>query len=128
MRECENIGREAVTQRFLLDLEIPGGRVTRMHIYNVTTGSRVVVACISRCRPRAPRTRAILTRRSVTARGGRSEAVVRLKRYPAIVRGTTFELGVKAPRSRTRCARFRILPGRRGLARPNTRCSSVARL
>ncbi len=124
VRECEQVGREAVTQRFLLDIEIPRGRATRMHIYNVTTGSRVVIACISRCRPASSAKRAILTRRKVTARGGRSEAIVALRRSPAIVRGSTFEIGVKAPRSRVRCTRFRLS---KGLVRLKTSCRSVAR-
>jgi len=128
VRECEQVGREAVTQRFIVNMDVtPGGRATALRLLNVTTGSRVVVACISRCRPRTSRNRAILSRRSVTARGGAGTAVVKLRRSPAIVRGTTFEVGVKAPRSRVRCARFRFPVRSSTLSRPRTACTSVAR-
>jgi hypothetical protein len=130
VRNCEQAGGEAVTERFLVSDVLGIRRVRSMRLFNITNGSRVVIACISRCRPRSPRTRAILRRGPLKTRGGTGVVRIRLKPSPAVVAGSTFEIGVKAPRARPRCTRFR-LRARNGqitsLQRLATRCRSVAR-
>ena len=131
VRDCEEVGRNAVTENFQLAKVLPfaGPRVRTLRLANVATGSRVSLACISGCRPRSPRTRRILRRKSVTSSGASRIVLIRLKRSP-LAAGATFEIGVKAKRARARCRRFRLTgpPGQvRGVAAPKTRCTSVVR-
>jgi Ca2+-binding RTX toxin-like protein len=130
LRNCEALGRTPVTENFQLVRPASGAvRVRRLQLVNIARGSRITVACLSRCRPRSPRTRAIARRRSVASSGEVRAVGVRIKRSP-LAAGATFEIGVRAPRSKARCRRFRLLGqnGRIGGVRSlSARCRSVAR-
>jgi hypothetical protein len=130
LRDCEALGRTPVTENFQLNRPPAGAaRVRSLRLANIARGSKITVACISRCRPRSPRTRAVAHRRSVTSSGPARAVSVRIKRSP-LVAGATFEIGVKAPRSKARCRRWVIVgrSGRIGGVRAlSTHCRSVAR-
>ncbi len=130
LRNCEELGRTPVTENFQL-IRPPSGvaRVRTLRLANIVRGSRVTIACISRCRPRSPRTRVVARRRSVAPSGEIRAVSVRIKRSP-LAAGATFEVGVKAPRSKARRRRWVIVgqSGRIGGVRAlSARCRSVAR-
>jgi hypothetical protein len=131
VRDCEQVGRDAVTENFQLVKVLPyaGRRARTLRLANVAKGSAVAVACVSGCRPRSSRNRRILKRKTVSSSGASRVVLLRLKRSPLVV-GATFEIGVKAKRARAHCRRFR-LTGRNGqilgLATPRSRCTSIAR-
>lgn len=127
--DCETIAYKATTQNFQLGRPPRTTRLTRLNLANISTGSRVTVACVSRCRPRTRSTKIVVRRRSVLASGPTRLVTVRIKRSP-LVAGATFEVGVKAPRADPICRRFKLArQGSRigGLITPKTRCRSVAR-
>jgi len=130
VRDCEKLGRTPVTENFQLNNPPVGGtRLSRLRLANIARGSRITVACVSRCRPRSPRTRVVARRRSVKPSGVGRAFTVRIKRSP-LVAGATFEIGVKAPRSKARCRRFALARRGRtiaGLLTPSAHCRSVAR-
>jgi hypothetical protein len=131
VRDCEKVGRTAVTENFQLAKVLPfgGARATTLRLVNIARGSRVTIACVSRCRPRSSRTQVVARRRSVVPAGATLALSVRLRRSP-LGAGATFEIGVKAPRAKPRCRRF-VLAAKGGridrLLSPRTRCRSIAR-
>jgi Ca2+-binding RTX toxin-like protein len=130
LRDCESLGRTPVTENFQLG-NIPrgGARLRTLRLANIARGSRITVACLSRCRPRSARTRVVARRRSVASSGAIRAVSVRIKRSP-LVAGATFEIGVRAPRSKPRCRRFALArQGGRigGLRALRARCRSIAR-
>jgi hypothetical protein len=130
VRDCEKLGRTPVTENFQLVRPPAGGtRLRTLQLANIARGSRITVACVSRCRPRSPRTRVVARRRSVRPSGGARAFNVRIKRSP-LVAGATFEIGVKAPRAKARCRRFALARQGRtitGLLTLSAHCRSVAR-
>jgi Ca2+-binding RTX toxin-like protein len=127
--DCETKGLLARTENFQLARPPRTARLTRLNLANISTGSRITIACISRCRPSTPRTKIVVRRRSVLASGAARRVNVRIRRSP-LVAGATFEVGVKARGAEPRCRRFKLASqGGRilGLITPKTRCRSVAR-
>jgi Ca2+-binding RTX toxin-like protein len=130
LRDCEALGRTPVTENFQLNRPPAGAsRLRTLRLVNIARGSKITVACVSRCRPRSPRTRAVAHRRSVAPAGLTRVVRVRIKRSP-LAAGATFEIGVKAPRSKARCRRWLIVrqSGRIGGVRAlSAHCRTVAR-
>jgi hypothetical protein len=130
VRDCEKLGRTPVTENFQLNKPPVGGtRLGTLRLANIARGSRITVACVSRCRPRSSRTRVVARRRSVKPSGSGRAFSVRIKRSP-LVAGATFEIGVRAPRSKARCRRFALARQGRtiaGLRILSAHCRSVAR-
>lgn len=130
VRDCEEVGREPVTENFQLARPPAGAtRLRTLRLVNIVRGSRITVACISRCRPRSPRTRVVARRRSVASSGAVRATSVRVKRSP-LAAGAAFEIGVKAPRARPRCRRFLLIRQNRRIAGVQSlrgACRSVAR-
>jgi hypothetical protein len=95
----------------------------RLIISSIVARSSVVIACVKRCHPASPPSRAILTRASVALDAGRT---VRLP-LPRRISGATIEIGVTARGADTRCVRYRI--GRRfsSVVPLHVACTSVAR-
>ena len=126
---CENVEVTILTPGFNV-AGFPTRARTRLgsiRVVGVQSGSRVVVACRSGCRPAVARSRKLVTRRSARVSAGAVRLA--LPRRPAIVAGTTFEVGVTAPRARHgRCAVFRVVGRFRGLPQlKSRRCTTAAR-
>lgn len=126
---CENVQRPVVTAGFKI-AGYPtraGTRLRAIELVGVANGSRIVVGCRSGCRPSASRKRSVTTRRS--ARTSNGAVTLALPRRPAIVGGTSFEVGITASGAdHGRCVVFRV--GRRlaGLPRlPSKKCLTVAK-
>ena len=102
-------------------------RLRSVKLVGVLSGSRVVIACRSGCRPRASRKRSLAVRRSARVSAGAVR--IALPPRPAIAAGTTFEVGVTAPRARHgRCSVFRVVGRFAGLPQVRSkRCISAAR-
>jgi hypothetical protein len=102
-------------------------RLKSIKLVGVLSGSRVVIACRSGCRPATSRTRSLAKR--VSARVNAGAVSLALPVRPAIVGGTTFEVGVTAPRARHgRCSVFRVAGRFAGLPQVRSkRCASIAR-
>lgn len=100
------------------------GRVSAIRLTKLLSGSRVVVACYSRCRPNTSRRSAILRRNSVKSRGGIAQVRISKRRIAA---GTTFEVGVRAPGGSVRCARYRLDTRMRRTRKLPSSCRTVAR-
>jgi Ca2+-binding RTX toxin-like protein len=102
-------------------------RLRSVKLVGVLSGSRVVIACRSGCRPRTSRKRSLATRRSARVSAGAVR--IALPARPAIVSATTFEVGVTGPRARHgRCAVFRVVGRFAGLPQVRAKhCISAAR-
>jgi hypothetical protein len=98
------------------------GSTRRMIISSIVSGSDVVIACVRGCRPPSPPTRAIVRRNNVRLVSG----TVRLPLTRRIA-GATIELGVTAPRARTRCVRYTISRNLRRYTEFRRSCTTVAK-
>jgi Ca2+-binding RTX toxin-like protein len=128
-KDCESVELTVQTPSFLM-AGYPTRSRSRMRsikLVGVLSGSRVVIACRSSCRPRTSRARKLATRRSARVSAGAVR--IALPARPAIAAGTTFEVGVTAPRARHgRCAVFRVAGRFAGLPQVRSKhCVSVAR-
>jgi hypothetical protein len=129
-RGCELVDYPTLTPGFIL-AGFPtrsGSRLGSVRLVGVVSGSRIVVACRSGCRPGTSRTRALARRQSARVTAGRVR--ISLPARAAVVGGTTFEVGVTAPRAaRGRCSVFRVAPRLRGLSQLRSRtCVTIARV
>ena len=102
-------------------------RLRSIKLVGVLSGSRIVVACRSGCRPSRSPKRSLFVRRSARVSAGAVRFTLPVR--PSIVGGTTFEVGVTAPRARHgRCSVFRVVGRFRGLPQVRAkRCTTVAR-
>jgi len=129
--ECESVGYVAQTENFAIAVLGARGRrrAVRFELLNIVTGSRVTFACVSRCRPRMRSTRILYRRVDLRSSGGERRAKVTVKRS-RLAAGATFEIGVKAPKARPRCRRFKLAARGsviRALIASKKRCTSIAR-
>lgn len=129
--ECESIGYVATTENFTITIFNQGNRrATRFRLGNIMAGSRVTLACVSRCRPRTSPNRVLYRRTSIRPYGGNARLVNLRVSRSRFVAGATLEIGVKARKAKARCRRVK-LGSRRGLISrlifSKKRCTSVAR-
>ncbi|MBS1870106.1 MAG: hypothetical protein JSS99_10605 [Actinobacteria bacterium] len=100
------------------------GRIGSLLLAGVLQGSRVVVACRTQCRPAGSPRRAIVRLRHAHPRDGAIRLA--LPHAPGLVAGTTFEIGVAAPRASIRCSVYRLSVPLRTVATVRTACTTVA--
>jgi hypothetical protein len=127
---CEVVGRAPTTENFAVSvLGRAIHRATHFKMVNVSTGSRVTFACVSRCRPHIRSTRILYRRAKVKSVGGQRLVRITVRRS-RLVAGATFEIGVKARKADPRCRRFKLVASGgliADLIASRKRCTSIAR-
>ena len=122
---CERPVRPPVTPQMRLSKMFPDGqRIGSLLLAGVLRGSRVVVACRTGCSPAGSPRRPLLRVRRAKPRAGAVKLL--LPSRPGLVAGTTFEIGVTAPRANTRCVVYRLSDPLRSVTPLRGACTTAA--